>query len=105
MIQAIAGFIRDNSPQFPIVKAPVQAFEALEFLHGRFGQLPAPFSCTPCHRRGEKAQHPLLFKAAFELANRVRMVMRLGRPLCGGALVQQDGPNELITALHGIVKV
>jgi len=105
MIQAIAGFIIDNPPQFPIVKAPVEAFEALEFLHGRFGRLPAPFSCTPFHRRGEQAQHPLLFKAAFALADRVRMVMRLGRPLCGRALVQQDGPNELITSLHGIVKV
>ena len=41
----------------------------------------------------------------FELADRVRMVMRLGRPLCGGALVQQDGPNELIASLYGIVKV
>ena len=31
--------------------------------------------------------------------------MRLGRPLCGGALAQQDGPNELIASLHGLVKV
>jgi hypothetical protein len=48
MIQTIAGFIRDDPPPFPIVKAPVQAFEALEFLHGRFGPLPAPFACAPC---------------------------------------------------------
>ena|SRR5215510_5385694 len=48
MIQTIASFLRNDPPQFPIVKAPVQAFEALECLHGRCGQLPAPFACAPC---------------------------------------------------------
>src|SRR2546426_4391039 len=62
-----------QSPQFPIVKAPVQAFEALQLLHGRFRQLTTAPSRAHFDMGGEEAQHPLLFKASFELADRVGM--------------------------------
>ena len=104
MIEPIARFVRDNPPQFPIVKAPVQAFEALQFLHGRFGH---PTTAPPrahLDMGGEEAKHPLLLKASFELADRVGMEMRVCRPLCRGALVQQDWANDLIASLNRIVK-
>lgn len=104
MIELVARFVIKNPTQFSIVKAPVQAFEALQFLNDRFGYLtPAP-PCAYFDVRGEEAQHSLLLKASFELADRVGMEMRVGRPLCGGAFLQQDRANDLIASLNRIAK-
>jgi hypothetical protein len=88
MIEPIARFVRDNPPQFPVVKAPVQAFEALQLLNGRFRHLTTAPSRAHFDMGGEEAKHPLLFKTSFELADRVGMEMRVCRPLGRGALVQ-----------------
>jgi hypothetical protein len=104
MIELIARFVRDNPTQFPRVKAPVQAFEALQFLHGRFGHPTTAPPCAHLDMGGEEAKHPLLLKASFELADRVGMEMRVCRPLCRGALVSQDRANDLIASLNRIVK-
>ena len=88
MIEPIARFIIDNPLQFPIMKAPVQAFEALQLLHGRFRQLTTAPPRAHFDMGGEEAKHPLPFKTSFELADGVGMEMRVGRPLCRGALVQ-----------------
>ena len=77
----------DNPPQFPIVKAPVQAVEALELLNGCFRHLTTAPPRAHFDMGGEEAKHPLLFKASFELADRVGMEMRVCRPLGRGALV------------------
>jgi len=70
------------------MKAPGQAFEALQLLHGRFRQLTTAPPRAHFDMGGEEAKHPLPFKASFELADGVGMEMRVGRPLCRGALVQ-----------------
>jgi hypothetical protein len=52
----------------------------------------------------KEAQHPLLLKASFELADRVGMEMRVGRPLRRGAFVQEERANDLIASLNRITK-
>ena len=101
---AVARFVIDNSTQFSIVKALIQALEALQFLNGCCGYLPPPPPGAYCNMRGEEAKHPLLLKASFELANGVGMEMRVRRPLCGGAFLQQDRANDLIASLNRIAK-
>ena len=88
MIEAVARFAIANPPQFSIVKAPVQAFQTLQFLHGRGRHLPPALPRAHFDMRRKEAQHPLLLKASFELADRVGMEMRVGRPLRRGAFVQ-----------------
>src|SRR2546427_6104129 len=104
MIELPDRLVIDNPTQFSIVKARVQAFEALQFLNGRFGHLPPAPPCAYFDMRGEEAKHPLLLKASFELADRVGMEMRVGRPLCCGAFIQQDRAKDLIASLNRIAK-
>gem|GEM_PF-3555121 len=104
MIEPIARFLRDNPPQFPRVKAPVQACEALQLLHGRFRHLTTAPSRAHCDMGGEEAKHPLLFTASCERADRVGMEIRVCRPLGRGARVQEDRANDLIASLHWVVK-
>ena len=104
MIELVTRFVLDNPPQFPIVKAVIEAFQALQFLHGRGGHLTTALPRAYCNMRGEEAQHPLWLKASFELPDRIRMELRVGRPLRRSAFIQQDWANDFITSLHWITK-
>ena len=95
MIEAVARFARDHPPQFSIVQAPVQAFQTLQFLHGRGRDLPPALPRAHCDMGRKEAQHPRLRKASFELAERVGMERRVGRPLRRGACVHEERANDL----------
>jgi len=104
MIELVARFVIDNPAQFPIMKAPLQAFQALQFLHSRCGHLTTAPPRAHVDMRGEEAKHPLLLNASLELANRVGVQMRVCRPLRRGAFVQQDRANDFIASLNRIAK-
>ena len=104
MIEAVARFAIDNPPQCPIVKAPVQALQTLPFLHGRGRYLTPALPRAHCDMWRKEAQHPLLRKASFALADRVGREMRVGRPLRRGAVVQEERANDLIASLNRITK-
>ena len=104
MIEPIARFLRDHPPQFPRVKAPGQACEALQLLNGRFRPLTTAPSWAHVDMGGEEATHPLRCNTSCALADRVGMEMRVCGSLGRGALVQEDRANDLIASWHWVVK-
>ncbi len=103
---SVVQFMKDNAAQFAILKAVVETFELLEFLHHCLRNSPPATRRADVEMAGQKAEHPLLLKAPFEGSNRFGMAAGFLSPLGGGAVLEENqGSNDLIAPLNRVAEV
>ena len=97
--------MKEDPGQFPVPKAVIEPFEALEFLDDLVRYPPPPADREDLERRREQAQHTLRLKAALEGADRFGVGVGFLGPLAGGPLLQEDQWSDaFIALLHHVVE-
>jgi hypothetical protein len=82
--------MKEDPGQFPVPKAVIEAFEALEFLDNLVRHPPPAADWEDLERRREQAQHALRLKTALEGANRFGVGVGFLSPLASGTVLQED---------------
>jgi hypothetical protein len=97
--------MKEDPGQFPVPKAVLESFEALEFLDDLVRHPPPAADREDLERLRAQAQQALRLKAALEGADRFGMGVGFLGPLAGGALLQEDQwADEFIALLHYVVE-
>ena len=97
--------MQEDTREFSVPKAVIEAFESLELLDGLVRHPPLAADREDLERLREQAQHALCLKAALESADRFGMGVGFLGPLVGGALLQEDQwADEFIALLHYVVE-
>jgi hypothetical protein len=97
--------MKEDAGQFPVPKAVIEAFKALEFLDNLVRHPPLATDREDLERLREQAQHALRLKAALEGADRFGVGVSFLGPLAGSTLLQEDQwADEFIALLHYVVE-
>src|SRR5262249_13092343 len=96
---------KEDAGQFPVPKAVIEAFKALEFLDNLVRHPPPATDREDLERLREQAQHALRLKAALEGADRFGVGVSFLGPLAGSTRLQEDQwADEFIALLHYVVE-
>jgi hypothetical protein len=97
--------MKEDPGQFPVPKAIIESFEALEFLDNLVRHPPPPADREDLERLREQAQHALRLKTALEGADRFGVGVSFLGPLARGTVLQEDQwADEFIALLHYVVE-
>jgi len=97
--------MKEDAGQFPVPKAVIEAFKALEFLDNLVRHPPPATDREDLERLREQAQHALRLKAALEGADRFGVGVSVLGPLAGSTLLQEDQwADEFIALWHYVVE-
>jgi hypothetical protein len=97
--------MKEDPGQFPVPKAVIEPFEALEFLDDLVGYPSSSVYRDDLERLREQTQHALRLKAALEGTDRFGVGVGFLGPLAGGTLLQEDQrADEFIALLNHVVE-
>jgi hypothetical protein len=98
--------MKDNAAQFAILKAVVETFELLVFLHHCLRNSAPAARRAEVEMAGQEAEHPLLLEAPFESTNRFGMAAGFLSSLGGSAVLKENQrSNHLVAPLNRVAKV
>jgi hypothetical protein len=106
VVETIPERAKQDTGEFPVMKARVEGFEARNLLAYRLGDAVGLVMRAHIGLRPSQSQHPLGLELLQQGAHGLGVGVRGLRSLGGGALVEEDqGANQFITPLDRIDKV